>query len=96
MQLFGLHASALADSPPHNKNTAPGHASLDFALRSVQLAVHYEPNVNLSYFLAELRRRNVYVVATASAIVIDRLSHRLCDDPRYNNLLAKVTFPAAL
>ena len=60
-----LHAFGLADSAPHNKSAARGHLTLDFALPSVQLALHYPPNVNLSNFLAELKRRNVYKVAVA-------------------------------
>jgi hypothetical protein len=55
-----LHAFGLADSTPHNKSAALGHLNLDFALPSVQLAADYWPNVNLSNFLAELKRRNVY------------------------------------
>jgi hypothetical protein len=39
--LSGLHAFGLSDSTPHNKSTGPGHVGLDFALPSVQLAVHY-------------------------------------------------------
>src|SRR4029077_3936518 len=38
-RLFELHAFGLSDSAPHNKSTGPGHAGLDFALPSVQLAV---------------------------------------------------------
>jgi hypothetical protein len=58
-----LHAFGLADSAPHNKSAAPGHLNLDFALPSVQLAGRLVANVNLSNFLAELKRRNVYKVA---------------------------------
>src|SRR5215216_3498783 len=42
---------------------------MDFALPSVQLAVHYYPSVNPSNLLAELKRRNVYKVAVAYAVV---------------------------
>src|SRR5438094_5783477 len=52
----------------HRKSAGPGHVDLDFALASVQLAGD-EPGVNLSNFLAELKRRNVYKVAVAYAIV---------------------------
>jgi hypothetical protein len=40
-RLFGLHAFGLSESVPHDKKTEVGHAGLDFALPSVQLAVHY-------------------------------------------------------
>jgi hypothetical protein len=39
--LLGLHAFGLSHSAPHNKSTGPSHPGLDFALPSVQLAVHY-------------------------------------------------------
>jgi hypothetical protein len=39
-RLFGLHAFGLSHSASHNKSEGPGHAGLDFALPSVQLAVH--------------------------------------------------------
>ena len=60
-----LHAFGLADSAPHNKSAAPGPLGLDFGLPSVQLALDSSPSVNLSNFLAELKRRNVYKVAVA-------------------------------
>jgi hypothetical protein len=40
-RLFDFHVFGLSDSAAHNKSTGPGHAGLDFALPSVQLAVHY-------------------------------------------------------
>ena len=64
-RLFGVHVFGLSDSAPHNKSTGTSRAGLDFALPSVQLAVHYYPSVNSSHFLAELKRRNVYKVAVA-------------------------------
>jgi hypothetical protein len=50
--------------------------------------------MNPRNFFAELKRRNVYKVVGAHAIVIDPLLRGLRDDPRYNNLLAKVMLPA--
>jgi serine/threonine-protein kinase len=52
----------------HRKSAGPGHVDLDFVLPSVQLAGD-EPGVNASNFLAELKRRNVYKVAVAYAVV---------------------------
>jgi hypothetical protein len=66
--LLPVHALGLADSAPHNKSVGPRHVDLDFGLPSVQLALDYQPSVNLSNFLAvemnsgnffaELKRRN--------------------------------------
>jgi hypothetical protein len=51
--------------------------------------------VKIDAFFAELKRRNVYKVVGAHAIVIDPLWCGLRDDARHNTLLAKVVLPAA-
>ena len=65
-----LHAFGLADSALHNKSTARGHLNLDFAVPSVQLAGRLLVELNLSNFLAELNRRNVYKGAVEYAAAL--------------------------
>jgi hypothetical protein len=54
-RLFGFHAFGLSESVPHDKSTTPGHAGLDFALPSVQLAVHYYPEREFQPFLCRAK-----------------------------------------